>query len=633
MGLRISTELDPKGVQQGAAVVKRSLNDVDAAMVRTEKATQKMNFNFGNVGAQLTDISVQLQGGQNPFLVLSQQLPQLIPLSAGLAGAGTALGLSLIGVAESAFRAKDSTKNLAAALEVVDGIVTTTGDGLFTLSEDTRRLANVNVQLADSYINLGRAQAEVAQQQAANVLAETIQKTIDNTLGLTEAITGAKRPTDEQIKTVYELSESFLSLRKGEQLTSDETVRFLQILESVNPETDAARKKLLELRAAVARYAITQAETNEVIKVASEGYAELERSERNSENQTRKKRDAVADLTAQLRVLNVEMEEGARAAAILSEQQRAGVLPDSDRGRKIAELTGKIFDQRAAIKSLAEAEREREKLTKSVERIEFGTLKPIDQLRAEEQKKLDVLTEYAELGAEQQKRAEALRTEVQRQAALERDELSRMEQRNTLSATANGFDALSQLSAQFIGEQDNRNKAAFALSKAFAVASAGVNLALAISQALADPSALTLPQKLANYALIASSGAGLISSISGANYATGGYVQGPGSGTSDSVRANLSNGEFVTRAAVTRRNRGALEYMNRTGEMPGGNGSVVINYYGSGSVEKRQEGGLTIIDIDKRINDRVPGVMAGEVQNPNSQFNKAGRSTYNWQRK
>lgn len=45
----------------------------------------------------------------------------------------------------------------------------------------------------------------------------------------------------------------------------------------------------------------------------------------------------------------------------------------------------------------------------------------------------------------------------------------------------------------------------------------------------------------------------LISITSGLNFATGGFVSGPGTGTSDSVPANLSNGEFVVRASVVDR--------------------------------------------------------------------------------
>jgi len=46
-------------------------------------------------------------------------------------------------------------------------------------------------------------------------------------------------------------------------------------------------------------------------------------------------------------------------------------------------------------------------------------------------------------------------------------------------------------------------------------------------------------------------------------YATGGVVRGPGTGTSDSIPARLSNGEFVVNAAATSRHRPLLEAINR----------------------------------------------------------------------
>ncbi|MBF8774457.1 phage tail length tape measure family protein [Pseudomonas fulva] len=45
-------------------------------------------------------------------------------------------------------------------------------------------------------------------------------------------------------------------------------------------------------------------------------------------------------------------------------------------------------------------------------------------------------------------------------------------------------------------------------------------------------------------------------------FATGGYVSGAGTGTSDSITARLSNGEFVVNAGATRRNRQLLESIN-----------------------------------------------------------------------
>jgi hypothetical protein len=46
------------------------------------------------------------------------------------------------------------------------------------------------------------------------------------------------------------------------------------------------------------------------------------------------------------------------------------------------------------------------------------------------------------------------------------------------------------------------------------------------------------------------------------NFATGGWINGPGTGTSDSIPAMLSNGEFVVNAMAAERNRGLLERIN-----------------------------------------------------------------------
>jgi Ca2+-binding EF-hand superfamily protein len=55
-------------------------------------------------------------------------------------------------------------------------------------------------------------------------------------------------------------------------------------------------------------------------------------------------------------------------------------------------------------------------------------------------------------------------------------------------------------------------------------------------------------------------------------YAVGGYIDGPGSGTSDSVRARVSRGEFITRASsVARIGLPAMNYMNDNGVLPASN--------------------------------------------------------------
>ena len=61
-------------------------------------------------------------------------------------------------------------------------------------------------------------------------------------------------------------------------------------------------------------------------------------------------------------------------------------------------------------------------------------------------------------------------------------------------------------------------------------------------------------------------------------FASGGRVHGPGTGVSDSVRALLSRDEYVVQASAARNNMAGLEYLNKTGRMPGGGGVTTVAY-------------------------------------------------------
>ncbi|MGE3246363.1 MAG: tape measure protein [Beijerinckiaceae bacterium] len=62
--------------------------------------------------------------------------------------------------------------------------------------------------------------------------------------------------------------------------------------------------------------------------------------------------------------------------------------------------------------------------------------------------------------------------------------------------------------------------------------------------------------------LVGGSGGGILSMLLPVKAASGGYISGPGSATSDSIPARLSNGEFVVNAASTRNHRVLLEAIN-----------------------------------------------------------------------
>lgn len=119
------------------------------------------------------------------------------------------------------------------------------------------------------------------------------------------------------------------------------------------------------------------------------------------------------------------------------------------------------------------------------------------------------------------------------------------------------------------------NKAFAILSKTLALAEIAINTGKAIAAGVAQSQSVPYPGNLiaiaTTVATILSNIAAAISTVKSAKFATGGNVVGPGSGTSDSVPAMLSNGESVLTAAATSMFAPLLSSFNQMG------GGVPIN--------------------------------------------------------
>jgi phage-related minor tail protein len=159
-----------------------------------------------------------------------------------------------------------------------------------------------------------------------------------------------------------------------------------------------------------------------------------------------------------------------------------------------------------------------------------------------------------------------------------------------LSLAEGIFSDLSGIVGTFAGEQSAAYKAIFAVQKAASIAQALVSIQTGIAMAAANP----FPLNLAAMATVAAATASIVGNIQsvGLNLATGGYVRGPGTATSDSIPANLSNGEFVINAAATRRNRALLEAIN--------SGERVSTGGGSSKVSVAQGGGVVVQVIEDK---------------------------------
>lgn len=113
------------------------------------------------------------------------------------------------------------------------------------------------------------------------------------------------------------------------------------------------------------------------------------------------------------------------------------------------------------------------------------------------------------------------------------------------------------------------NEAFAKMSKIIALAQISIDTGKALSAGINSASSMPFPANLpaiaTTVATILANIATAISTVKSAKFAQGGKVTGPGTGTSDSIPAMLSNGEFVMTAAATKMFEPLLMTMNNIG--------------------------------------------------------------------
>lgn len=121
------TPITNKAADDFDKAVKRISNSADQAGVSVERMAARTANGTRNLGRQISDVGTQLSGGQNPFLIIAQQAPQVADAltdmggAAGRAGAliSGPLGASLLAVGSvlaiyisKLFEGKDATGKL-----------------------------------------------------------------------------------------------------------------------------------------------------------------------------------------------------------------------------------------------------------------------------------------------------------------------------------------------------------------------------------------------------------------------------------------------------------------------------------------------------------------------------------------
>lgn len=297
----------------------------------------------------------------------------------------------------------------------------------------------------------------------------------------------------------------------------------------------------------------------------------------------------------------------------LSQQKGTEELQLLRKRQYYADLAAINKEQKDAEKAKLQAEKEemlRYYENKVNEQI-AGTRKQMEAQIELEKLRLDTLTRMAD-ETDQQYYARKLQAE---QAYLSaKKELADYEVQIERTKT----DALLMMSGSLVGMFDaiaEGNESLTKVSKVLALAQIAIETGVATARGISAAMAVPFPANLAAIATtIATITAGIVSAIQtvkSAKFAQGGLVQGPGTGTSDSIPAKLSNGESVMNARTTSMFAPLLSSLNQIGggrAFPGygASGSQGFAYIAEAVAAGMQKANISVaVDEVQKVSNRV----------------------------
>lgn len=219
---------------------------------------------------------------------------------------------------------------------------------------------------------------------------------------------------------------------------------------------------------------------------------------------------------------------------------------------------------------------------------------------------------------------ETERTDLMKRLERQRtNELAAAEQKRLdgiLTSSATLFSGLAGLAKSYGGEQSKAYKVMFAVSKAFSVAQS----IMSITTGLAKAQELGYPMNLVEYARVAATGAGIMSSLNSAKfsgaYDTGGVI---GAGRYGIVGEN--DAELVSGPAIVTGRRQTANKLAANDSSGGSNVQVnVIN----NSKAQATASETTDSRGNRRVDVTISESVAGEMGRPGSKVNNAMRATF-----
>lgn len=565
--------------------LKAKINDITVQLKNSEAETGRFYRNVGNYANGFVEAFTRMGGSMGKM-----QGP-----------------MNLVKNGFNAISATPLITILGALVSIIQKVIQ-------NLKSSEAAMQSVTIALAP--LNAGSRLLQVVMQKLGEGIAKVVTKLSEwaDKLGL----------INEAMKTEQQLVKDEIELQKRERevtmQNADAQLKVSQLkaqaadklnysakervgfLEEALKEEDAIAKRELELAKERYRIQVEQSKLAENSKEENDALAQSYAAMRDAERSYfDKSRELTAQLVEAKKQLASESKAAGEASVTAAEEELTGLIKANgmtdEQLQKALEIKKREVDAR--LKLVEEGSLEEYQLKAAQLKAEYdldmqrlaneeGTDELIKLRREQFTKDMtDLETTWEE---ESQAAADALlQTEMEnimaeqeaRNQAFDEQKKQEEAKRQLAMDTASAFGTVAGSIAGMLQTFGEENKKLTRLSKVIALAQIAIETGVATAKGISSAMSVPFPANLAAIATtIATIIGGITSAIStvkSAKFATGGYVTGPGTGTSDSIPARLSNGESVINARSTSMFGPLLSSLNQAG------GGVAFNPAAGGS--------------------------------------------------
>jgi hypothetical protein len=468
-------------------------------MAKTAKQGKALNNQFrimrggvGQMGHQVQDIAVQLQGGQNPFLILGQQGSQIASLMGphgAVVGAFLAVGAAIASsMLPNLFGATEAMQDLNKEGEkLVDRFHSLEGalklEAIRMVNQDIGNLEEVIADAKEEIYELGTAE------RAAALGAHVMQSTIDK----------ANEKIKDQNKTIL-LAEERITKLKG----------------SIDGTSDATESLVKSLEAEAAALGKTQRELD-ILKATNEGATQ---ADLDAINAAHDKKDAYDDVIEGIK----EEQDALKAAAKAKEKKTAAEIKmEEDLAAAILRANEKkeASEQAARDKANARAASDMKNAITNLDALEVSLMNRAELLKNSYEQEQAVLDEALAFNLVSRQEHAALQHEIDVKMAESQKELALSTASNLIGMTSSMVSTMSGM----VEEGSAMGKAFFVINQALAAANAivmGYQTASAVRLAYATMAAMSGPAAPA----VLAAGEAHATIAMGMGFATAGMIAG-----------------------------------------------------------------------------------------------------------